>query len=102
MDARKARAEASFETRKQAAKDQAHGPADASPGSITSNVASSGQQAQQKPRRAPSCPRILGLDKQINYVGANQKKDYGVRGEKYGFFTVVNDAYFDSGPTVRN
>lgn len=34
-------------------------------------------------------------------MGENQQKRHVVRGEKYGFYTVSNDAYFDSGPAVK-
>lgn len=101
MSARKAKAEATYETRKQAFNDQARGPTDDPTRSMPPNGGNGGQnKVADKPRRSPSRPRILGLDNETNYVGENQQKSHGVTGEKYGFYTVVNDAFFDRGPTV--
>lgn len=55
----------------------------------------------QTPKRYPSTPRICRLSHETNFVRANQQEHRGVRGEKYGFYRIVNDAFFDAGPTVR-
>lgn len=102
MSIRKAKAEASYEPRKQAFHDQAPGAAEDSAGSVPPNgeETSGHHQAADKPRRAPSRPRILGVENETNLVGVNQQERHVIGGEKYGFYTVVNDAYFDRGPTV--
>lgn len=43
---------------------------------------------------------MLGLRNKTNDVRVNQQTFHAVHKETYGFFTVVNDAYFDMGPTV--
>ena len=102
ISARKAKAEASHAAREQVTKDEARRPADAPPGSPTPNATYKVQhQVSRKPLRAPSRLRMLGLETETNCVGANQQTTLVLGGEKYGFFTVVNDAYFDRGPTVR-
>lgn len=40
-------------------------------------------------------------EREVNHVGMNQQRLHSVHGEKYGFFTVVNEAFFENGPTVR-
>lgn len=102
MGARKAKAEASHEARKKAFNDQARGPAGASAGSPPPNGQNAGEpSALGKPQQIPSRPRILGLQKKTNLVGVHQQEYHVVRGEKYGLYTVVNDNFFDTGPTVR-
>ncbi|CAN0232725.1 unnamed protein product, partial [Ectocarpus sp. 6 AP-2014] len=54
----------------------------------------------EKPKRYPSTPRICRLSRETNYVASNQQEGHGVRGEKYGFYRIVNDAFFDAGPTI--
>lgn len=101
MAARRAKAEAAYEARKQAFSDQASGDAGDSAGSQPPNSENSGlRQAPDKPRRPPSRPRILGLANETNVVGVKQQEHHLIGGERYGFYTVVNDTYFDSGPTA--
>ena len=103
MNSRKSKAEAAFDARVQAFDDQAHRPVDASAGSSPPNVANSGQhQAPDEPRRPPARPRILGLENETNIVGRNQQEHEVIGGEKYGFYTVVNDAFSDGGPTASS
>lgn len=91
MSARKANAEASYEASKQTFNDResktANGPAGSPPPDGESSV--------------PSRPHIFGLGHETNLVGVKQQEDHVVRGEKYGFYTVVNNNFFDAGPTVR-
>eukprot|EP00903_Cladosiphon_okamuranus_P014568 g13511.t2 len=98
MRTRTAKAEAAYEARKKAFTSQSPGPAMESARPLVSRSESTGH--QDKPRRFPSRPRILNLEHETNFVGENQQKNHTVCGEKYGFFTVVNDFYFDGGPTV--
>ncbi|CAM9435197.1 unnamed protein product [Ectocarpus fasciculatus] len=56
----------------------------------------------EKPKRYPSTPRLCRLSRETNYVASNQQEHHGVRGEKYGFYRIVNDAFFDAGPTLRD
>lgn len=99
MRARKSTADSLYEARKQAFNDLTLESAGFSP----PNGEREGQpQAVDKPRRAPARPRVFGLANERNIVGMDQQEErHSVRREKYGFFTVVNDAYFDTGPTVR-
>lgn len=102
MSARKAKVEASYEARKHAFSDQSRGLADGPAGSPPPNDESTGKHPTPgKPQRPPSRPRILGLEKETNLVGMHQQEHHVARGEKYGFYTVVNDAYFNGGPKVR-
>lgn len=55
--------------------------------------------AKRRPR--PSRPRILGLSSETNVLGLNQRFG-GIGDEQYGFFTVINDAFFDGNPKVKN
>lgn len=58
-------------------------------------------QGPDESERCLSGTRTLGGHaSERNIVGAHQQERL-LGGEKYGFYTVVNDAYFDSGPTVR-
>lgn len=93
MSAKKADAEAAYDALKQAFNDQAEGPVDDSAGPPSANG--------ENPRRLPPPPRILGLGNEMNHVGVAQEILAGLLGEEFGFYTVVNDAYFDGGPTVR-
>lgn len=88
MSARKVKAEASYEARKQACDDPvAGGPADGPAGSRPPNDESSGEHPPPgKPRRFPSRPRILGLEEETNLVGMHQQEHHVARGEKYGFY----------------
>ncbi|CAM9553625.1 unnamed protein product [Pylaiella littoralis] len=99
MDARKAKAEASYQTRV-----QAFNAAKRNENNKTSTSASpsaGGPTSQSKSvNRHPNRPRILSLSDQTNFVGVNQQEYHTVRGEKYGYFRVVNDAFFDAGPTI--
>lgn len=105
MRARKAEAaEAAYEGRKLAFFNdfQADGASDGSPSSSLPIGENDGHhQASGEHRGCPSRPRILGLENETNLVGVNQQEQHTVQGGKYGFYTVVNDAYFDNGPTVR-
>lgn len=111
MGARKARAEASYEARKRAylSQDRPHTSPTSTAAPEGKPGASEGSEgagdgynwppfARRKPYPARS--RLLHLSRETNYVGVNQQQYHSVRGEKYGFFTVVNEAFFDSGPTV--
>lgn len=103
MNARKTKAKgAYYEARKQFFDDQASQPADGSVGSPPPNGETREQyQAPNQPQRPPSHPRILDLAIETNIVGVSQQEYHLLGGEKYGFYTVVSDAYFDGGPTVR-
>lgn len=99
--ARMAQAEAAYEARKRAFNDQV--PAAAMQSASSSPSGESGGQdhvSEQTRRRFPSRPRILGVANEKNNVGVLQQRRQVITGEKYGFYTVVNDAYFDRGPTV--
>lgn len=96
MARRKSKAESSYEARKRAYDQRATAStSSALPGQVAPN-----NDAQSPGDRLPypSRPRILDLGNAKNYVGVNQQKHNRIRGEKYGFFTVVNEAFFDSGP----
>lgn len=102
MRTRRVRAEAAYEARKNAFNEQAPGPALECAGSLASSDERGRQhQAPKELLRFPSRPRILGLADEANSVGVDQQKHHVLSGEKYGFYTVVHDAYFNAGPTVR-
>lgn len=98
MGARNAKAEAAYEDSNKAFIDESHEPTDPR----TPNGEAGGEhQAADEPRQSPSDPRIIGRANETNVVGVNQQEKHNrVCSEKYGFYTVVNDAYFDSGPRV--
>lgn len=95
---RKAKAESSYETRKRAYDQQATTASSPSSGGGVEKGQMVTEDAPGKRLAYPSRPRILNLSNETNYVGANQQEYTSVCGEKYGYFTVVNDAFFDSGP----
>lgn len=107
---RKAKAETSYEARRQAyaaqQAQQAHAPALTVATDTTGRdyaIDHGHQHATPASRRpCPTYPRILNLGKETNYVGVNQQQFHAVTGEKYGYFTVVNDGFFDSGPKVSD
>ncbi|CAN0548057.1 unnamed protein product, partial [Ectocarpus sp. 12 AP-2014] len=110
MSARKVKAEAAHRVRVaayEAAQESMAGRALPPPDAVgekdsTSTSPSAEPSLLEKPKPYPSAPRICGLGDETNFVGANQQEYHGVRGEKYGFYLIVNDAFFDAGPTVRH
>ncbi|CAN0567167.1 unnamed protein product, partial [Ectocarpus sp. 12 AP-2014] len=66
----------------------------------TSTSPSAERSPLEKAKRYPSTPRICRLSRETNFVASNQQEGHGVRGEKYGFYRIVNDAFFDAGPTI--
>ncbi|CAN0154610.1 unnamed protein product [Ectocarpus sp. 13 AM-2016] len=109
MSARKVKAEAAHRARVaayKAAQESMAGrtlppPDAAGEDDSTSTSPSAEPSLLEKPKPYPSAPRICGLGDETNFVGANQQEYHGVRGEKYGFYLIVNDAFFDAGPTLR-
>lgn len=61
-----------------------------------------GQTPEPRKRVYPSHSRLLRLKHEANRVGENQQKTRAVRGEKYGHFQVVNDAFFGCGPKASS
>lgn len=98
MDTRKAKADASYQTRVQAFKAAKENDND---GEASRSTSLPTEELPSQANRHPNRPRILGLSGETNFVGVNQQEYHSVRGEKYGYFRVVNDAFFDAGPTVR-
>lgn len=39
---------------------------------------------------------------EANDIGVRQQKLHHIEGERYGFFTVINESFFEGGPTVRH
>ncbi|CAN0320383.1 unnamed protein product, partial [Ectocarpus sp. 4 AP-2014] len=110
MSARKVKAEAAhrarvaaYEAAQESMAGRAPPPRDAvgeEDSTSTSTSPSAEPSPHEKPKPYPSAPRICGLSDETNFVGANQQEYHGVRGEKYGFYLIVNDAFFDAGPTI--
>ncbi|CAN0339738.1 unnamed protein product [Ectocarpus sp. 6 AP-2014] len=110
MSARKGKAEAAhrarvadYEAAQESMAGRAPPPRDAvGEENSTSTPPSAEPSPLEKPKPYPSAPRICGLSDETNFVGANQQEYHGVRGEKYGYYQIVNDAFFDAGPTLRD
>ena len=99
MRIRKANARVSYDSRRQAYDNYMQESAAAASSDPRDNCGSV-QPSQNVAKHRPSRPRILDLSNDTNVVGINQQFG-GVEDEQYGFFTVVNDAFFDGGPKVN-